>query len=157
VEPKRPRLATFGHFFLSRIFSWADDFSTFMGLHKPGRLDCLSPNTARRGHWPRKVAGMHFPAPISVSGCGERWCSFHLFIVHHRWIVHAHQMPYCYLARLSGRKSYKTFWAGRDPQLAILYTLVVLDPRVSSGGGRISLDARLFAKSGNNQPREMPG
>jgi hypothetical protein len=36
--------------------------------------------------------------------------------------------------------------AGRDPQLAILYTLVVLAPAFI-GGGRISLDAKLFAKA----------
>jgi uncharacterized membrane protein YphA (DoxX/SURF4 family) len=35
--------------------------------------------------------------------------------------------------------------AGRDPQLAILYT-VVTTSLIFLGGGRFSLDARLFAK-----------
>jgi len=42
--------------------------------------------------------------------------------------------------------------AGRDPQLAILYTLVVLS-LAFIGGGRISLDAKLFAKAQQSTSR----
>ena len=42
--------------------------------------------------------------------------------------------------------------AGRDPQLAILYTLVVLS-LAFIGGGRISLDAKLFAKAEQSTSR----
>ena len=42
--------------------------------------------------------------------------------------------------------------AGRDPQLAILYTLVVLT-LAFIGGGRISLDAKLFAKADQSPSR----
>jgi len=42
--------------------------------------------------------------------------------------------------------------AGRDPQLAILYTLVVLT-LAFMGGGRISLDAKLFANAEQSTSR----
>ena len=41
---------------------------------------------------------------------------------------------------------------GRDPQLAILYTLVV-STLAFMGGGRISLDAKLFAKAEQSTSR----
>ena len=41
--------------------------------------------------------------------------------------------------------------AGRDPQLAILYTLVVLT-LAFMGGGKISLDARIFVKEEQSTP-----
>jgi len=43
--------------------------------------------------------------------------------------------------------------AGRDPQLAILYTLVVVT-LVFLGGGKYSLDARISSKTETKPPQE---
>src|SRR6266567_4053859 len=73
-----------------------------------GRLDCLSP-TRHAVDIGRGSSGDAFPCAISVSGCGDTR-AVHLFIVHHRWIVHAHQCPIavwraerCHPSKLSGR------------------------------------------------------
>src|SRR6266566_7543774 len=56
-----------------------------------GRLDCLSP-TRHAMDIGRGSCGDAFPCAISVSGRGNVG-AVHLLIIHHRWIVHAHQCP----------------------------------------------------------------
>jgi hypothetical protein len=54
-------------------------------------------------------------------------------------------MPCCWRERSSGA-ILQNLLSGRDPQLAIHYTLVVVT-LVFMGGGKYSLDARIFAKT----------
>src|SRR5216117_165886 len=75
---------------LSPDFSWADDF-LHSRLAQIGRLDCLSPerHALEIG---RGSCGNAFSSPTRVSGCGNAG-AVHLLIIHHRWVVHAHQCP----------------------------------------------------------------
>ena len=86
-----------------------------------------------------EVAGMHFPAPLASAVAAtlvQFICS--LFIVVGLFTrINAALL----LCALSGA-ILQNMLAGRDPQLAILYSLVVLTI-VFLGGGKYSLDARL--------------
>src|SRR6266446_4908508 len=75
---------------LSPDFSWADDF-LHSRLAQIGRLDCLSPerHALEIG---RGSCGNAFSSPTRLSGCGNAG-AVHLLIIHHRWVVHAHQCP----------------------------------------------------------------
>ncbi|HWF19383.1 MAG TPA: DoxX family protein [Verrucomicrobiae bacterium] len=138
--------ATFGHLFL-RVSAGTMIFYIH-GLHKlEGWIAYLQHGTP----WTlaEEVAGMHFPAPLAsaVAATLVRFiCS--LFI-----IVGAFTRINALLlfGALSGA-ILQNLLAGRDPQLAILYSLVVLT-LVFMGGGRISLDARLFAKAEQSTSR----
>lgn len=98
---------------------------------------------ARNGTpWPLAgdVAGMHFPAPVAnawVATIVQLVCS--LFIVAGLFTrINAVLL----MGALSGA-IFQNLLAGRDPQLAILYTLAVLTIAFM-GGGSISLDAKWF-------------
>ena len=86
-----------------------------------------------------EVAGMHFPAPLASAVAAtlvQFSCS--LFIVVGLFTrINAALL----LCALSGA-ILQNLLAGRDPQLAVLYSLVVLTI-VFMGGGKYSLDARL--------------
>ena len=86
-----------------------------------------------------EVAGMHFPAPLASAVAAtlvQFICS--LFIVVGLFTrINAALL----LCALSGA-ILQNLLAGRDPQLAVLYSLVVLTI-VFMGAGKYSLDARL--------------
>ena len=90
-----------------------------------------------------EVAGMHFPAPLvsAVVATMEQFiCS--LFIV----IGLLTRINAALLAGALSGAILQNLLSGRDPQLAILYTLVVAT-LILIAGGRFSLDARILAKS----------
>src|SRR5438552_16361978 len=75
---------------LSPDFRWGDDF-LHSRLAQIGRLDWLSPerHALEIG---RGSSGNAFSSPTRVSGCGNAG-AVHLLIIHHPWVVHAHQCP----------------------------------------------------------------
>jgi uncharacterized membrane protein YphA (DoxX/SURF4 family) len=86
---------------------------------------------------------MHFPAPLASAVAAtlvQFICSLFITIG-----LFTRINAILLFGALSGA-ILQNLLAGRDPQLAILYTLVVLTIAFM-GGGRISLDARLFAKA----------
>jgi putative oxidoreductase len=89
-----------------------------------------------------EVAGMHMPAPLASAVAAtlvQFICS--LFIVA-GWFTRINAtLLFC---ALSGA-ILQNLLAGRDPQLAILYALVVVT-LILIGGGKYSLDARISAK-----------
>jgi putative oxidoreductase len=89
-----------------------------------------------------EVAGMHFPAPLASAVAAtlvQFICS--LFIVVGLFTrINAALL----LCALSGA-ILQNLLAGRDPQLAVLYSLVVLTI-VFMGAGKYSLDARLSGR-----------
>jgi putative oxidoreductase len=96
-----------------------------------------------------EVAGMHFPAPLASAVAAtlvQFICS--LFVI---LGLFTRINAILLFGALSGA-ILQNLLAGRDPQLAILYTLVVLT-LAFVGGGRISLDARLFAKEEQSTSR----
>lgn len=108
------------------------------GLHKlEGLIDYWQHGTP----WTlaAEVAGMHAPAPFASAVAAmlvQFICS--LFIVV-GWFTRLNA------ALLTGALSgaiLQNLLAGRDPQLAILYTLVVVT-LLFTGGGKYSIDARL--------------
>ena len=89
-----------------------------------------------------EVAGMHFPAPFASAIAAtivQFICS--LFVI-------AGLFTRVNAALLSGVLSIailQNLFAGRDPQLAMLYTLIMV-AMIFLGGGRFSIDARLFSR-----------
>src|SRR5271170_8279560 len=141
VEPNGAA-ANFGHFFL-RVSAGLMVFYIH-GLHKlEGWIACVQHGTP----WTlaEEVAGMHAPAPLASAIAAtlvQFICS--LFIVVGLFTRINAALLFC---ALSGA-IFQNLSAGRDPQLAILYTLVIVT-LVFLGGGKYSLDARIFAKSGS--------
>lgn len=89
-----------------------------------------------------EVSGMHAPAPLFSAWLAtvvQFICS--LFVVAGLFTRINAALLVC---ALSGA-ILQNLLAGRDPQLAVLYTLAVIALALM-GGGKISLDARLFAQ-----------
>jgi putative oxidoreductase len=139
VEPNGAA-ATFGHLFL-RVSAGTMIFYIH-GLHKlEGWIAYLQHGTP----WTlaEEVAGMHFPAPLASAVAAtlvQFVCSLFIIVG-----LFTRINALLLFGALSGA-ILQNLLAGRDPQLAILYTLVVLT-LAFIGGGRLSLDARLFAKA----------
>ena len=117
------------------------------GLHKlEGWLAYLQHGTP----WTlaEEVAGMHAPAPLASAVAAtlvQFICS--LFIVVGLFTrINAALL----LCALSGA-IVQNLLAGRDPQLAILYTIAVIT-LVFMGGGKYSLDAKMFSKPSQQPP-----
>ena len=137
VEPDAP-IAVLGHF----VFRVSAGLMIFYihGLHKlEGWIAYLRQGTP----WElvKEVAGMHFPAPLASAVAAtliQFICS--LFIVAGLFTrINAALL----LGALSGAVL-QNLLAGRDPQLAMLYTLVVVTLALI-GGGKFSLDAKLLS------------
>jgi putative oxidoreductase len=132
--------ASFGHLFL-RVSAGSMIFYIH-GLHKfEGWIDYLQHGTP----WTlaEEVAGMHAPAPLTSALAAtliQFICS--LFIIVGLFTRINAALLVC---ALSGA-ILQNLLAGRDPQLAILYTLVVIT-LVFLGGGKYSLDARMTLKA----------
>ena len=130
---------TFGHLFL-RVSAGLMIFYIH-GLHKlEGWIAYLQHGTP----WTlaEEVAGMHMPAPLASAVAAtlvQFICS--LFIVVGLFTRINAALLFC---ALSGAIM-QNLLAGRDPQLAILYTLVIVT-LVFLGGGKYSLDARASSK-----------
>ena len=139
VEPNGAA-ATFGHLFL-RISSGLMIFYIH-GWHKlEGWITYLQNGTPWK--LAEEVAGMHFPAPLASAVAAtivQFICSLFIIIG-----LFTRINAILLFGALSGA-IVQNLLAGRDPQLAILYTLVVLT-LAFIGGGRISLDAKLFAQA----------
>jgi putative oxidoreductase len=138
--------ATFGHLFL-RVSAGTMIFYIH-GLHKlEGWIAYLQHGTP----WTlaEEVVGMHFPAPLASAVAAtlvQFICSLFIIVG-----LFTRINALLLFGALSGA-ILQNLLAGRDPQLAILYTLVVLT-LAFMGGGRISLDARLFAKAEQSPSR----
>src|ERR1700693_284865 len=139
VEPEGTA-ATLGHLFF-RVSAGLMIFYIH-GLHKlEGWIAYLQHGTP----WAlaQEVAGMHFPAPLA-SAVAATLVQFicPLFIVV-GWFTRINAA--LLLGALSGA-IFQNLLAGRDPQLAILYTLVVVT-LVFIGGGKYSLDEKITSKA----------
>jgi len=145
VEPNGTA-ATFGHLFL-RISVGLMIFYIH-GWHKlEGLIAYLQNGTPWK--LAEEVAGMHFPAPLASAVAAtlvQFICSLFIIIG-----LFTRINALLLFGALSGA-ILQNLLAGRDPQLAILYTLVVLT-LAFIGGGRISLDAKLFAKAEQSTSR----
>src|SRR5216684_6566887 len=96
-----------------------------------------------------EVAGMHFPAPLASAVAAtfvQFICSLFIIIG-----LFTRINAILLFGALSGA-ILQNLLAGRDPQLAILYTLVAIT-LVFLGGGKFSLDAKLFVKEEQSTPR----
>jgi len=140
VAPNGPA-ATFGHLFF-RVSAGTMIFYIH-GLHKlEGWIAYLQNGTP----WElfKEVQGMHFPAPYPsaiIATLIQFICS--LFIVVGLFTrINAVLL----LGALSGA-ILQNLLAGRSPQLALLYILVVIT-FVFIGGGKFSLDAKVSSKLG---------
>jgi uncharacterized membrane protein YphA (DoxX/SURF4 family) len=139
VEPNGAA-ANFGHLFF-RVSAGLMIFYIH-GLHKlEGWISYVQHGTP----WTlaEEVAGMHMPAPLASAVAAtlvQFICS--LFIVVGLFTRINAALLFC---ALSGA-IFQNLTAGRDPQLAILYTLVVVT-LVFLGGGKYSLDARISSKT----------
>ena len=138
--------AVFGHFFL-RISAGLMIFYIH-GWHKlEGWIAYLQNGTPWK--LAEEVAGMHFPAPLAsavVATLVQFICSLFIIIG-----LFTRINAILLFGALSGA-ILQNLLAGRDPQLAILYTLVVLT-LAFMGGGRISFDAKLFPKAEQSPSR----
>jgi uncharacterized membrane protein YphA (DoxX/SURF4 family) len=138
VEPTDATV-TFGHFLL-RVSAGLMIFYIH-GLHKlEGWIAYVQHGTP----WTLagEVAGMHMPAPLASAVAAtlvQFICS--LFIVAGLYTRINAILLFCAL----GGAILQNFLAGRDPQLAILYTLVIVT-LIFMGGGKYSLDAKLFSR-----------
>ena len=136
VEPNSAA-ATFGHLFL-RISGGLMIFYIH-GWHKlEGWIAYLQHGTPWK--LAEEVAGMHVPAPMAsavAATVAQFICS--LFLV----VGLFTRINATLLVGLLGGAILQNLLAGRDPQLAVLYTLIVL-VLAFLGGGRFSLDAKLF-------------
>src|SRR5580704_9973941 len=138
VEPSGAA-ATFGQLFL-RVSAGAMIFYIH-GLHKlEGWIAYLQHGTP----WTlaEEVAGMHFPAPLAsavVATLVQFVCS--LFVI----VGLFTRLNAALLAGALSGAILQNVLSGRDPQLAILYTLVVVTLTLM-GGGRYSLDARMLGR-----------
>ena len=135
VSPEDP-LAIYGHLFL-RVSGGLMIFYIH-GFHKlEGWINYIQHGTP----WKLldKVTGMHFPVPYESAIAAtlvQFICS--LFVVV-GWFTRINAA--LVVGALSGA-ILQNLLAGRDPQLAILYTLVMVT-LVFIGGGKYSLDARM--------------
>jgi uncharacterized membrane protein YphA (DoxX/SURF4 family) len=135
---------TFGHFFL-RVSAGIMIFYIH-GLHKlEGWIAYVQHGTP----WTlaEEVAGMHMPAPLAsavLATLVQFICS--LFIVV-GWFTRINAA--LLVCALSGA-ILQNLLAGRDPQLAILYTLVIVT-LVFMGAGKYSLDARASSETEKSQ------
>ncbi len=112
------------------------------GLHKlEGGIAYVRNGTP----WPLvgDVTGMHFPAPVASA-----WMATVVQFVCSLFIVAGYytRLNAVLLAGALSGAILQNLMADRDPQLAILYTLVVVSLAVM-GGGRFSLDARTAPQS----------
>jgi putative oxidoreductase len=145
VEPNGAA-ATFGHLFL-RVSAGTMIFYIH-GLHKlEGWIAYLQHGTP----WTlaEEVAGMHFPAPLASAVAAtlvQFICSLFIIVG-----LFTRINTLLLFGALSGA-ILQNLLADRDPQLAILYTVVVLT-LAFMGSGKISLDARLFAKAEHSASR----
>jgi putative oxidoreductase len=141
VEPTGT-IASFGHFFL-RVSAGLMIFYIH-GLHKlEGWIAFLQHGT--RWTLAEEVASMHFPAPLAsavVATLVQLVCS--LFVVVGLFTRLNAALP---AGALIGA-ILQNLLSGRDPQLAILYTVVVVTLTLM-GGGSYSLDARMLGKEGS--------
>jgi putative oxidoreductase len=90
-----------------------------------------------------EVAGMHMPAPLAsavLATLVQFICSFFIVV---GWFTRINAA--LLFGALSGA-ILQNLLAGRDPQLAILYTLIVVT-LLLMGGGKYSLDARVSSKT----------
>jgi putative oxidoreductase len=147
VEPDGTA-ATIGHLFF-RISAGLMIFYIH-GLHKlEGWIAYLQHGTP----WilAGEVAGMHMPAPLASAVAAtlvQFICS--LFIIVGMFTRINAALLVC---ALSGA-ILQNLLAGRDPQLAILYTLVVVT-LIFIGGGKYSLDARLLSITERQTPEQI--
>lgn len=136
-------LTTFGHLFF-RVAAGTMIFYIH-GLYKlEGLIAYLQSGTP----WVllQEVSGMNFPAPFASAVAAtvvQFICS--LFIVVG---LFTRLNAVLLLGALSGA-ILQNLLAGRDPQLAILYAIVVV-AIAFMGGGKFSLDARFFGGRGNS-------
>ncbi len=127
---------TFGHFFF-RVAAGAMIFYIH-GLHKlEGWIAYLQHGTP----WElaKEVTEMHMPAPLASAVAAtlvQFICSLFVIVG-----LFTRLNALLLLGALSGA-ILQNLLAGRDPQLAILYTLVVLTIAFM-GGGKFSLDAKM--------------
>ncbi len=132
--------ATFGHLFL-RISAGLMIFYIH-GWHKlEGWIAYLQNGTPWK--LAGEVAGMHFPAPLASAVAAtlvQFFCS--LFVTVGLFTRINAALLVCVL----GGAILQNLLADRDPQLAILYTLVAIT-LVFLGGGKFSLDAKMLSKS----------
>lgn len=97
-----------------------------------------------------EIAGMHFPAPLTSAVAAtlvQFICS--LFVI----VGFFTRINAAFLACVLGVAIFQNLLSHRDPQLAILYTLVVVT-LVLMGGGTFSLDSRRFLRIGDQSPQE---
>jgi len=140
------RLETWGHFLL-RVSAGLMIFYIH-GWHKlEGWIAHLQKGTP----WQLagEVAAMHFPAPLASAVAAtlvQFICSLFIIIG-----LFTRINAILLFGALSGA-ILQNLLAGRDPQLAILYALVALT-LAFIGGGRKSLDAKLFAKAEQSTSR----
>jgi len=143
------RLVAAGHVFL-RVAAGLMIFYIH-GLHKlEGGIEYFRNGTP----WvlEHEVAGMRFPAPLAAAVFAtavQFICS--LFII----VGLFTRLSALLLAGALGGAISQNLLAGRDPQLAILYTLVVI-AILLLGGGPLSLDLRLDAKKHLMQKEARP-
>ena len=129
---------TLGHFFLRVAVSSMIFY--IHGLHKlEGGIAYLRDGTP----WTllKEVSGMHFPAPLAsaiIATIIQFICSLFLAAG-----LFTRLNAILLLGALSGA-ILQNLLAGRDPQLAILYTLTVVT-LAFMGGGKFSLDAKIAA------------
>ncbi|MEI9863888.1 MAG: DoxX family protein [Limisphaerales bacterium] len=146
VEPNGAAIS-FGHLFF-RVSAGVMIFYVH-GLHKlEGWIDYLQHGTP----WTlaKEVAGMHFPAPMA----GAVTATFVQFICSLFIIVGLFtRINAALLAGALSGAILQNLLAGRDPQLAILYTLVIVT-LVFIGGGKYSLDNKLSFKTGKDFVRD---
>src|SRR6266478_9072624 len=139
VEPGN-KLETWGHFLL-RVSAGLMIFYIH-GWHKlEGWIAYLQNGTPWK--LAGEVAGMHFPAPLASAIAAtlvQFICS--LFVTVGLFTLINAALLVCVL----GGAILQNLLADRDPQLAILYTLVAIT-LVFLGGGKLSLDAKMLSKS----------
>ena len=141
VEPSSAA-ATFGHLFL-RVSAGLMVFYIH-GLHKlEGWIAYLQNGTP----WEllEEVEGMHFPVPYPsaiVATLIQFICSLFILVG-----LFTRINAVLLLGALSGALL-QNLLAGRSPQLALLYILIVITI-IFIGGGRFSLDAKLLSKFKN--------
>jgi len=137
VDPNAT-LVVWGHF-LFRVLAGMMIFN-FHGMHKlKGWIAYVRHGTP----WQLadEVAGMHLPAPVVLAFAAtmvQLVCP--VFVVFGLFT----RINALLLVGVLGVAIFQNLRAGRDPQLAILYTLVVI-ALAFIGGGKCSLDARLVA------------
>ncbi len=112
------------------------------GWHKlEGGLAFLRAGTPWR--LAEEVAAMHFPAPLA-SAFAATAAQFLLAPLLAAGVFT--RLSAAILTAVLGVAILQNLLAGRDPQLALLYTLVVA-AFIFIGGGRLSIDARLIARA----------